>query len=152
MDSGSAFRGRAVASMRINLARHATSLIVLLIAVLSGCTHLKPVDMDPSTLQKNIRMGTLVHKGDTVRIVTRDGVSHEVIVTEVDEHTLRGHATGAPPGAVAMEIPIGDILTLEEEKVNVQETAAGSVGVLSIVFAVVFVIAPVAVLSALGII
>jgi hypothetical protein len=150
MDGGGAFRGRSVASMRINLTRHTTSLIVLLIAVLSGCTHLKPVAMDPSTLQKNIRMGTLVHKGDTVRIVTRDGVSHEVIVTEVDEHTLRGHATGAPPGAVAMEIPISDILTLEEERVDVQETASGSIGVMAIVFAVIFIIAPVAVLSAFG--
>jgi hypothetical protein len=132
------------------MACHATLLLLLLAAALSGCTQLKPLDMDPATLQKNIRSGTAVHDGDTVRVDTRDGVSHSLVVTGVDEYTLRGYATGTPPGAVVIEIPIDDVLTLEEEEVNVNETAAGSVGALTIVFAAALIIAPVAVLSALG--
>jgi hypothetical protein len=136
--------------MHINAVCHATLLLLLLAATLSGCTQLKPLDMDPTTLQKNIRNGTAVHDGDTVRVVTRDGVSHSLVVTGVDEYALRGHATGTPPGAVLIVISIDDILTLEEDKVSVNETASGSVGVLTIAFAAALIIAPVAVLSALG--
>jgi len=136
--------------MHINAVCHATLLLLLLAAALSGCTQLKPLDMDPATLQKNIRNGMAVHDGDTVRVVTRDGVSHSLVVTRVDDYSLRGHATGTPPGAVVIEIPIDDVLTLEEDKVNVNESAASSVGVLTIVFAAALIIAPVAVLSALG--
>jgi hypothetical protein len=136
--------------MHINAVCHATLLLLLLAATLSGCTQLKPLDMDPTTLQKNIRNGTAVHDGDTVRVVTRDGVSHSLVVTGVDEYALRGHATGTPPGAVLIEIRIDDVLTLEEDKVSVNETASGSVGVLTIAFAAALIIAPVAVLSALG--
>jgi hypothetical protein len=136
--------------MHINAVCHATLLLLLLAATLSGCTQLKPLDMDPTTLQKNIRNGTAVHDGDTVRVVTRDGVSHSLVVTGVDEYALRGHATGTPPGAVLIVISIDDVLTLEEDKVSVNETASGSVGVLTIAFAAALIIAPVAVLSALG--
>jgi hypothetical protein len=126
-------------------------LLLLLVAVLTGCTNLQPVAMDPGTLQEKIRDGTALHEGDTVRVVTRDGVSHLLVMTAVEENTLRGYAQGAKTGAVVIEIPVDDILLLEKQKVNAGETAAGSVGVATMVFAVALIIAPIAVLSALGI-
>jgi hypothetical protein len=126
-------------------------LLLLLVAVLTGCTNLQPVAMDPGTLQEKIRDGTAMHEGDTVRVVTRDGVSHLLVVTAVEENTLRGQAQGTKKGAVVIEIPVDDILLLEKEKVNAGETAAGSIGVATMVFAVALIIAPLAVLGALGI-
>jgi hypothetical protein len=124
----------------------------LLAAFLSGCTNLKPVAMDSRSLQENIRDGKVVHEGETIRVVTKEGVSHLLVVTGVDEHNLRGYVMGAPPGAIVIDIPIDDVLMLEEAKVNAGETAADSVGVVTILFAVALIIAPIAVLSALGII
>jgi hypothetical protein len=108
--------------------------------------------MDPETLHENIRDRKMVYEGDIIRVVTKDGVSHLLVVTGVDEHALRGHTTGAPAGAIVIDIPIDDVLTLEEEKVHAGETVAGSVGVVTIAIAVAIIIAPVAVLGALGVI
>ena len=132
--------------------RHAKILFLLFAASLSGCTNLKPIAMEPETLQENIRDGKVVREGDTIRVVTNDGVSHLLVVTGVDEHTIQGYATGAPPGAIVIDIPIDDVLTLEEEKVHAGETAASSVGVVTMAVAVAIIIAPIAVLSALGVI
>ena len=132
--------------------RHAKILLLLFTASLSGCTNLKPVAMAPEVLQENIRDGKAVHEGDTIRVVTKDGVSHLLVVTGVDEHIIRGHAMGAPPGAIVIDIPIDDVLTLEEEKIHAGETVAGSVGVVTMALAVAILIAPIAVLSALGVI
>lgn len=135
-----------------NAVRHAKILLLLFAASLSGCTNLKPIAMDPETLQDNIRDGKMVHEGDTIRVVTKDGVSHLLVVAGVDELTIRGHATGAPPGAIVIDIPIDDVLTLEEEKVHAGEAVAGSIGVVTIAVAVAIIIAPIAVLGALGVI
>lgn len=126
------------------------TLILLLVAVLTGCTNLQPVAMDPETLQEQISNGTVMHEGETVRVVTRDGASHLLVVTVVEEDTLRGHALGARAGDVVIEIPLDDILLLEKEKVNAVETTAGSVGIATILFAAALIIAPFAVLGALG--
>lgn len=139
-------------SMSFNPVRHAKILLLLLAASLSGCTNLKPVAIGPEKLQENIRDGKVVRKGDTIRVVTNDGVSHLLVVTGVDEHTIQGHATGAPPGAIVIDIPIDDVLTLEEEKVHAGETVAGSIGVVTMAVAVAIIIAPIAVLSVLGVI
>ena len=139
-------------STSFNPVRHAKILFLLFAASLSGCTNLKPIAMDPETLQENIRDGMVVREGDTIRVVTKDGVSHLLVVTGVDEHTIRGYATGAPPGAIVIDIPIDDVLTLEEEKVHAGETVAGSIGVVTMAVAVAIIIAPIAVLSALGVI
>ena len=125
-------------------------VLLLLVTVLAGCTNLQPVAMDPETLQEKIRDGTAMHEGETVRVVTRDGVSHLLVVTAVEDNTLRGYAQGARAGAVVIEIPVDDILLLEKEKVNAIETTAGSIGVAAMVFTVALIIAPFAVLGALG--
>lgn len=149
MNTGPGCWQLAVRSASFGQLRHAVILLLLASIFVSGCTNLKPVAMDPETLQENIRDGKVVHEGDTIRVVTRDGVSHLLVVSGVDEHILRGHATGAPPGAVVIEIPIDDVIVLEEEKVNVGESATGSVGVITVLFVAAVIIAPVAVLSAL---
>lgn len=142
---------RTELSASFSLIRYATLLILLLIIVLTGCTNLKPVAVDTDRLQKEIRDGKIVHEGDTIRVITKDGVSRLLVVTGVDEHNIRGHATGARPGAVVIDIPIDGVLTLEEARVNAGETAAGSAGVAIMIFTLALIIAPIAVLSALGI-
>ena len=152
MSTGAACRWTTELTTSFNPVRHAQILLLLFAASLSGCTNLKPIDMAPESLQENIRDGKVVREGDTIRVVTKDGVSHLLVVTGVDEHTIRGHATGAPPGAIVIDIPMDDVLTLEEEKVHAGETVAGSIGVVTMAVAVAIIIAPIAVLSALGVI
>ena len=152
MGTGAACRWTTELTSSFNPVRHAIILLLLFAASLSGCTNLKPIDMDPESLQENIRDGKVVRKGDTIRIVTKDGVSHLLVVTMVDEHTIRGHAMGAPPGTIAIDIPIDDVITLEEEKIHAGETVASSIGVMTMAVAVAIIIAPIAVLSALGVI
>jgi hypothetical protein len=111
----------------------AAILILLLFSALTGCTNLHPVDMDSKKLQEEIRDGNVIHEGETVRVVTRDGVSRLLVVTGVEENTLQGYAQGAKAGAVVIEIPLDDILLLEKEKVNAVDTTASTLGVTAIV-------------------
>jgi hypothetical protein len=142
--------GYAERPARSSRMRYLPISLLLLVTVLAGCTNLRPVAMDTNTLQGKIRDGTAVNEGETVRVVTRDGVSHLLVVTAVEGNTLRGDAHGARPGAIVIEIPVDDILLLEKEKVNAVDTAVSSVGVAAIVLGAGVIIAPFAVLGALG--
>jgi hypothetical protein len=106
---------------------------MLILVVLTGCTNLQPVAMDSKKLQEEIRDGNVIHEGETVRVVTRDGVSRLLVVTGVEDNTLQGYAQGAKAGAVVIEIPVDEILLLEKEKVNAADTTASTLGVTAIV-------------------
>ena len=131
----------AALSVSFSWVRLATVPLLLLVAVLTGCTTLQPVAMDPGALQENIRGGTAVHAGDTIRVVTRDGVSRRLVVTAVEGNSLMGHAQGVKMEAVVIEIPIDDIILIEEEKVSGGETAVHSVGAVTIAIAIFIVLA-----------
>ena len=107
--------------------------VMLIIVVLTGCTNLQPVAMDSKKLQEEIRDGNVIHEGESVRVVTRDGVSRLLVVTGVEDNTLQGYAQGAKAGAVVIEIPVDEILLLEKEKVNAADTTASTLGVTAIV-------------------
>lgn len=107
--------------------------VMLILVVLTGCTNLQPVAMDSKKLQEEIRDGNVIHEGETVRVVTRDGVSRLLVVTGVEDNTLQGYAQGAKAGAVVIEIPVDEILLLEKEKVNAADTTASTLGVTAIV-------------------
>ena len=114
------------------ISRLCTSVMLILV-VLTGCTNLQPVAMDSKKLQEEIRDGNVIHEGETVRVVTRDGVSRLLVVTGVEDNTLQGYAQGAKAGAVVIEIPVDEILLLEKEKVNAVDTTASTLGVTAIV-------------------
>ena len=107
--------------------------VMLILVFLTGCTNLQPVAMDSKKLQEEIRDGNVIHEGETVRVVTRDGVSRLLVVTGVEDNTLQGYAQGAKAGAVVIEIPVDEILLLEKEKVNAVDTTASTLGVTAIV-------------------
>jgi hypothetical protein len=101
---------------------------------------MRPVADDAETLQKRIRAGQVVGKGDRVRVVTHDGVSQRLTVESVQGDLLTGRLDSkmAPsgrtdqPGAPEAErekgalvaIPIPDIVFVEEEKLSAGKTVA----------------------------
>ena len=115
-------------------------LSLLLVVSVTGCTSLRPVSMDAETLQEDIRHGEAIQEGDTVRIVTRDGVSRQIIVTSVEENAIRGNAHGARAGAIVIEVPVDDIVMLEKEKVDAVNTAAGSIGATVIAISIISIL------------
>jgi len=126
----------------INTPDYITHSIIRLLIIsifLTGCTHLKPVEMNSKTLQDNIRNGELIEEGDRVRVITKDGSSHILTVTAISERVLKGdlEGTGAPgtwtgsEDGVYMEVPaeptvieilIDDIVLVEEEKISEGKT------------------------------
>ena len=143
---------------------HSIIRLLIISIFLTGCTHLKPVEMNSKTLQDNIRNGELIKEGDRVRVITKDGSSHILTVTAVSEHVLKGEleGTGTPgtwtgsedgideedyeedPGTepTVIEILIDDIVLVEEEKISAGKTtlAVGSgIGAIALIAAAVLV-------------
>jgi len=141
---------------------HSIIRLLIISIFLTGCTHLKPVEMNSKTLQDNIRKGELIEEGDRVRVITQDGSSHILTVTAVSEHVLKGElkGTGTPgtwtvsedgmdeedyeedPGTepTVIEILIDDIVLVEEEKITAGKTTlavGGGLGVIAIIAAVI---------------
>ena len=117
---------------------------------LGACTSLSPVSDDAKTLQEQIRTGQALQKGDRIRVVTHDGVSHKLIVVAVEGDVLKGQLPTTPihyetddPGAQEpkqdeqplVEIPIADIRLVEKEKLHTGKTAAATGGVLLVFLA-----------------
>jgi hypothetical protein len=130
---------------------HSIIRLLIISIFLTGCTHLKPVEMKSKTLQDNIRNGESIEEGDRVRVITKDGSSHILTVTAISEHVLKGELEGTgTPGSwtgsedgmymedpatepTVIEILIDDIVLVEEEKIGaVKTTLAVGVGILTI--------------------
>jgi hypothetical protein len=103
--------------------------IVLLGFLLTGCTTLRPIDVDAATLHHKIRSGEAVQAGDTIRAITIDGVAHRLYVTAVDENVVKGHPPRAVLDAADTVLPIDDIVLIEVERLstdNAQTFASGA--------------------------
>jgi hypothetical protein len=130
---------------------HSIIRLLIISIFLTGCTNLKPVEMNSKTLQDNIRNGESIEEGDRVRVITKDGSSHILTVTAISEHVLKGELEGTgTPGSwtgsedgmymedpatepTVIEILIDDIVLVEEEKIGaVKTTLAVGVGILTI--------------------
>ena len=122
------------------------SILLLLGCLLSGCTTLKPIDIDSVTLHQKIHSGEVVKAGDTIRAITIDGVAHELTVTAVDENVIKGHSPYAGVDAAITELAIDDIVRVEVrqysgEKVGTfaKETGKGGLGTLAVVLIVALI-------------
>lgn len=104
-------------------------LLLMLAHIMSGCTSLQPLADNADSLRAGIRSGDVVKPGDKVRVVTRDGLSRLLIVTALDQNTLRGHPEGVHTEGAVVTLPIDDIVFMEGMKVSVGRTAAYSGGV-----------------------
>jgi hypothetical protein len=81
------------------------------------------------TLRSELRGGETVKPGDKVRVVSRDGLSRLLIVTELDQNVLKGHPEGISTAEAVVTIPIDDIVFMEGKKVSVEKTAAYAGGI-----------------------
>lgn len=88
---------------------------------LSACTTLQPVEMPAADVQRMILSGDLALVGESIKVVTADGKSHQYRVTEVDteKRLIRGKT---------MAVPVDEVVAIETKKISIGKTAllAGS--------------------------
>jgi len=114
-----------------NLARH--RLLLLLVYLLAGlpvagCTTLQPVADNAVTLRDELRAGRIAKPGDRVSVVTRDGLTRQLIVIGIDRNTLEGRPADTDQKAAIVAIPIDDIVYMDGERFSAGKTAARTVG------------------------
>jgi hypothetical protein len=96
-------------------------LPVCVLLVVAGCTTLQPVDAPREEVQRRIASESLLKPGDKVRLVTNDGLAHDLTVTNVD--SARGVVAGAD-----QSIPIADIASVEKRRFSALKTSLLAAG------------------------
>lgn len=116
--------------------------IALLGSLLSGCTTLRPIDVDAMTLHQKIRSGEAVETGDTIRAITIDGVAHLLYVTAIDENVVKGHPPGPTSDVVDTVLPIDDIVLIEINRLSTDttKTFAAGAGTGTIIVGILFLL------------
>jgi hypothetical protein len=104
-------------------------LLLMLGCFMAGCTAMLPMADNAESLRTELRSGDAVKPGDKVRVVTRDGLSRLLIVTALDQNTLKGHPEGVERKGTVVTLPINDIVFMEGKKISVGKTAAYTSGV-----------------------
>ena len=97
-------------------------LLLLAISLwLSACTTLEPVEMPAADVQRMILSGEVPLVGESIKVVTSDGKSHQYRVIEVDdeERVIRGKS---------VTVPIDEVVAIETREFSIGKTAllAGS--------------------------
>ena len=96
-------------------------MVGLVIAGCTGCTSLRWVDAPPQDLRDSIRDGSLVHRGDQVVAVTRDGESVGMEVAAVNRGFIHGQRPAAEE-ASEVSVEIDEIVALRKRGVDVGRT------------------------------
>jgi len=91
------------------------------LVVIAGCTALQRVDAPREEVQRRIASEHLLKPGDKVRVVTSDGVAHELTVTNVD--SARGVVAGAD-----QTVSIADIASVEMRRFSALKTSLLAAG------------------------
>lgn len=91
-------------------------IIFATIASLTACSSLEPVEMPAAEVQRMILAGEIPLEGESIKVVTSDGKSHEYRVTEVDEEKrlIRGKE---------IAVAIDDVVAVETREFSVGKTA-----------------------------
>ncbi len=116
--------------------------LVLVVALASGCTTVRPVMPTSTGSYASIK------PGDKVRIVTRDGRDLTLTVTAVAADSLVGNPQ--PKGVPPVTVAFSDIVTMEKVQFSPAlgiPVAAGCVGVVFLTAALLVVTALVAILT-----
>ena len=87
---------------------------------------MRPVEDDADTLRGKIRNGDAVEAGDDVRIITRDGGSHFLEITSIQEQTIDGYDISNLDTAWSID---EDIVYIEKQKISAGKTAAVAGGI-----------------------
>ena len=97
---------------------------LIAIALVTGCTSMKPVELSADQLQEGISAGEVIHDGDTVRIVTADGETHKFEVTAITDENIIGNN---------IEVAIVDIITIELKEQSDAKSGSLFVGSMAII-------------------
>jgi|WetSurSiteA1Bulk_404760.scaffolds.fasta_scaffold120424_2 hypothetical protein len=98
--------------------------------VITGCSTLRPIQLSPEALQRNIESGYLVKPGDRVQVTTIDGNQHEFKVISIADGIIKGKD---------MEIPIKDISQVEKRTFSIGKTSGLVGGILAALYTTVLV-------------
>lgn len=106
------------------------SLVLLL---LSGCTSAEKLEYPPEALRDAIRRGEVVQPGDRVAITSVGGGEQVLVISEIDDDTIR---------SADAEVPIEEVIALEKRKFSPVRTGlaglAASTAAIVVVAASVF--------------
>lgn len=98
---------------------------LLATSLLNGaCTTVKSSQLPPEALRSGIRSGSLVAAGDSINVVTTDGVEHAFEVSTVS----REHIHGESPDGKAVVVRIDDVVALRTREIEPVRTTFASVG------------------------
>jgi hypothetical protein len=87
---------------------------VLTIILLTACSSLQPIEMDPTSLQQSIKADKLIKIGEKVIIFTNYEKSYEFNVVSVTETEVIGKS---------VSVPIKDIIALKTAEFSGGKTA-----------------------------
>ena len=93
--------------------------------ILTGCTTLRPIQLSPEALQRNIMAGYLVKPGDEIKITTIEGKQHKFKVISITDGVIRGKD---------VEIPIKDISQAEKRTFSIGKTSGLVGGMLGVLY------------------
>jgi predicted small lipoprotein YifL len=115
------------------------TIACLMMASLHACTSMKPVDSPPAELAAKIRQGGVLHVGDEVTIVTRDGQKKHFKVTGIDDDMVRGDKEN---------VAIDDVAALQTKEISLGNTALLAGGVVGSLYVILIIAGSLLVLAA----
>lgn len=100
-----------------------TLLVAWTLLCFTGCTSMQAIkDPSPDRIQERVKVG------DEVHVVTTNGATYELEVTQVDENSLTGEAESGK----RYRVPYAAIASIEVKKVSVGRTG-GTLGAIALV-------------------
>lgn len=107
--------------------RLSSVVVVMAVALVCGCSTMKPVEMPPEQVQQRISEGEIVEVGDTIKIATADDAVYKFKVTELTDLMIGGDG---------VDIPIDQVVAIETKEFSLGKTAAFAGGA-TVVWAII---------------
>lgn len=95
-------------------------VLLLSFFFLISCTSVRPINISPNELQKQLPVGHIIKSGDEVKLGTRDGKFHHFKVLSVSNNFIKGQS---------IEVPIKDIIHVNKVEFSKTKTIALVAGV-----------------------
>jgi hypothetical protein len=120
-------------------------LLLVISALLLGCTSLHKIDISEDQLHEQIRAGEILREGDRVQIITFDKKRHEIWVTGIDEALVYGEKAVRGDREVrgqrkvereSVSVAIDDIVGIKTRDFSVGKTTVLSVGLYYLIIAI----------------
>lgn len=92
----------------------------LVLLLVSGCTSAEKLEYPPESLRDAIRRGEVVQPGDRVAITLVSGGEQVLVISEIDDDTIR---------SADAEVPIEEVIALEKRKFSLVRTGLAGLAV-----------------------